>query len=71
MGLFFGVPASEERTWTHRPYAENVRSGLQGIVAGLNDAEARPGAVGGVAIYPEWEMDSGEWAAYEALWRGR
>ncbi len=69
-GLFFGVPTSEESTWTHRPGAENMGSGLQGVIDGLNDAQARPEAVTGVAIYPEWETDAGEWATYGALWLG-
>jgi hypothetical protein len=69
--LFFGVPTSEERTWTHRPEAENLRSGLAGVVDGLNDAAARPAAVAGVAIYPYWETDEKEWQIYEELWLGK
>lgn len=66
--LFFGVPTSEERTWTHWPNAENMKSGLQGLVDGLNDAEAQADAVAGTAIYPYWDTDGSEWATYEALW---
>lgn len=69
--LFFGIPTSEEETKTHRPDAENVTSGLQGLVEGLNDAEARPAVVTGAAIYPHWETDEAEWAVYESLWLGR
>jgi hypothetical protein len=69
--LFFGVPTSEEGTWTHWPNAENMRSGLQGVIAGLNDAEARSSAVTGVAIYPYWETDTAEWATYKFFWLGR
>ena len=68
--LFFGVPTSEEQTWTHRPEAENMRSGLQGTIAGLNDAQAYPSAVTGIAIYPYWETDELEWSTYQALWLG-
>jgi hypothetical protein len=68
--LFFGVPTSEERTATHQPEAENMVSGLLGIVDGLNDDEARPAVVTGVAIYPEWETDDAEWRSYESLWLG-
>lgn len=71
VALFFGIPTSEERTWTHWPNAENMRSGLQGVIAGLNDATVRPAAVTGVAIYPYWETDAAEWAIYEAFWLGR
>ncbi|MGC8880554.1 MAG: glycoside hydrolase family 18 protein [Anaerolineae bacterium] len=69
--LFFGIPTSEEKTWTHWPNAENMKSGLQGVIDGLNDADARPSAVTGVAIYPYWETDAAEWATYESLWLGQ
>lgn len=69
--LFFGIPTSEEKTWTHYPWAENMRSGLEGVIDGLNDAAARPAAVTGVAIYPYWETDKAEWRIYEELWLGR
>ncbi len=69
--LFFGVPTSEEKTSTHTPSAENIASGLQGVVDGLNDADARASSVSGIAIYPYWETDSAKWATYESLWLGR
>lgn len=69
--LFFGVPTSEERTCTHWPGAENVRSGLQGIIDGLNDAKAYPSAVTGVAVYPYWDTDETEWVIYQTLWLGQ
>ncbi len=69
--LFFGVPTSEEKTWRHYPWAENMRSGLEGVIDGLNDAAARPAIVTGVAIYPYWETDEAEWRIYEELWLGR
>ena len=68
--LFFGVPTSEERTWTHWPWAENMNSGLIGVIDGLNDGSSRPTAVTGVAIYPYWETDEAEWHIYEELWLG-
>lgn len=69
--LFFGIPTSEEETWTHWPDAENMKSALQGLIDGLNDAEAQSAAVTGVAIYPYWDTDEAEWAIYEALWLGQ
>lgn len=69
--LFFGVPTSEEMTWTHWPWAENMSSGLKGVIDGLNDGGSRPTAVTGVAIYPYWETDEAEWRIYEGLWLGR
>ncbi len=69
--LLLGVPTSEEETWTHRPRAENMRSGLRGIIAGLNDADAVTESVVGVAIYPHWETDAAQWAEYDKLWLGK
>lgn len=69
--LFFGIPTSEEKTWTHWPWAENMRSGLEGVIDGLNDVATRPAAVTGVAIYPYWETDEAEWYIYEKLWLGQ
>ena len=69
--LFFGVPTSEEKTATHLPEAENMESGLLGVIDGLNDAAAQPSATTGVAIYPYWETDDAEWATYDRLWSGR
>ncbi len=68
VGLFIGVPTSEERTPTHRPAAENVGSGVRGVVDWLNDARAVPHTVTGVALYPYWETDAAEWRTYAQLW---
>jgi hypothetical protein len=48
-----------------------MRFGLQGIIAGLNDATAVPETISGVAIYPHWETDAVEWAQYDRLWLGK
>ena len=69
--VFIGVPTSEEKTWTHWPRAENMTSGLGGIIAGLGDKRAEQAVFTGVAIYPYWETDPAEWATYESLWLGR
>ncbi len=66
--LLFGVPTSEEESITHHAFAENMTSGLSGIVDGLNDDETPSDAVTGVAIYPYWDTDLAEWAIYETLW---
>lgn len=66
-----GLPTSEEETSTHRPNAENIESGLQGVLLGLRDDRSVPQAVTGVAIYPHWETDDNEWGTYERLWKDR
>lgn len=68
--LLIGIPTSEEETATHHAFAENMESGLQGAIDGLNDDETQPNTITGVAIYPYWETDSIEWAAYDVLWLG-
>jgi len=69
--VFIGVPTSEEKTWTHWPRAENMTSGLEGIIAGLGDKRAEQAVFTGVAVYPYWETDPEEWATYQSLWLGR
>ena len=69
--ILIGIPTSEEATWTHWPGAENMESGLQGLVRGLNDVAARPDRVTGVAIYPYWDTELAEWASYQSLWLGQ
>lgn len=66
--LLLGIPTSEEETATHHVNAENMQSGLTGIIDGLNDEESRPAAVTGIAIYPYWEIDTTKWALYDQLW---
>ena len=66
--IFFGIPTSEEKTWTLWPATENMTNGLQGVIDGLNDGEAFPFVVKGVAIYPHWETQPDEWSVYDSLW---
>jgi len=66
--VFIGVPTSEEKTLTHFPKAENMASGLTGVLDGLASNSARPEVVTGVAVYPFWETDAAEWGTYEHLW---
>jgi hypothetical protein len=65
-----GIPTSEELTVTHQPVAENMSSGLHGLIDGLNDTDTMAERITGAAIYPQWETDSAEWTTYESLWLG-
>jgi hypothetical protein len=70
--VFIGIPTwEEEQTVGHRAYAENMKSGLQGAIDGLNDHDSVPSVITGVAIYPFWETSDAEWATYERLWLGK
>lgn len=71
VAVFVGIPTSGEKTRTHCPSAENMASGLPGLIDRLNDPCAVPRALTGVAIYPYWETDTTEWATYASLWLGR
>ena len=66
--VLIGVPASDEQTATHHPGAENMTSGLQGVIDGLNDSDSRPATITGVALYPYWEIDSAKWQVYDQMW---
>lgn len=68
--LFIGLPTSEEWTPTHIPAGENIRAAFDGLILGLNDAEAAPGVLTGVAIYPFWETSADEWQVYRTRWLG-
>ncbi len=50
--------------------AENMTTGLRGVIAGLNTATDHP-AFGGVAIYPEWVMTPADWQTYDQIWLGQ
>lgn len=71
VALLFGVPTSEEKTRTHWPNAENMHSGLEGVLDGLAVADAMPRGAKGVAVYPYWETDEAEWDTYKSLWLGQ
>ncbi len=66
--VYIGIPTSKETTGAHVPWVENMRAGLMGVIAGLNDAESHAEIITGVAIYPYWETSDEEWAQYRALW---
>jgi hypothetical protein len=69
--VYIGIPASEETTGAHLPWAENMRAGLGGVVAGLNDSDSCSNVITGVAIYPYWEMSDDKWTTYQNLWLGK
>ncbi len=66
--VFIGIPTSEELSASHDPAIENMTTGLHGLIAGLNDLDAHPEKITGVAIYPYWETTEEEWATYRSLW---
>lgn len=69
--VIVGIPAFEDpSSRAFHASAENMESGLRGVIAGLNYDEVHP-AFAGIAVYPEWETTEDEWAIYDKLWLGR
>ena len=69
--VIIGIP-----TYTQLPSrafhasAENMRTGLHGVISGLNEATGLS-AFAGIAIYPEWLTTPADWALYEQEWLGK
>jgi hypothetical protein len=66
--VFIAIPSYEEVKEGFNPLVENVESGLNGIIDGLNNTRSEEENFTGVAIYPYWEMDEAEWVIYDRLW---
>lgn len=66
--LYIGVPTSEERTYTHRPEAETISSGIGGVLDAFTVCPWCEAAVTGLAIYPHWETDVQEWVIFREMW---
>lgn len=69
--ILIGIPTSEEHSSSHDPAIENMRTGLSGLLAGLNDLDTQSDKISGVAIYPYWETTDDEWQTYAELWLGQ
>jgi hypothetical protein len=63
--VVIGIPTYSGQSRAFHSSAENIRTGLNGIISGLNYAFA------GVAIYPEWLTTADDWKIYNHLWLGR
>ena len=60
--VLLGLPVYEDAgVGYHDPRVENLQNGLRGIHMGLTDFEDLPANYQGIALYSEWEMDTGEW----------
>lgn len=66
--ILIGLPAYDEKRFTHRPDVENIENGLYGVIAGLIDKRSNKSTFGGIAIYSYWVMDEKEWKSYSRLW---
>ncbi len=68
--VLVGIPTYDGSNFWFHGSAENMASGLQGVVAGLNSNRDTTPFVG-VAIYRLGTTDQTEWATYEHLWLGK
>ncbi len=66
--LLIGISISRERTATHDPNAENMDSGLSGVIAALDSSRSCSEPISGVAIYAWWEARQEDWQAWKARW---
>jgi hypothetical protein len=67
--LLIGISVSRENTFTHRPWAENLRNGLAGVCGGFERYPEAAGVVDGIAIYAAWETNEADWNLWER-WAG-
>ncbi|HAU40400.1 MAG: hypothetical protein UV80_C0006G0008 [Candidatus Peregrinibacteria bacterium GW2011_GWF2_43_17] len=68
--LLIGIPTYEDDKESFDPLVENMETGLNGIITGLNNKRTIADVFTGVAIYAEWETSESEWNIYEKLWQG-
>jgi hypothetical protein len=69
--LFMGIPTYEEKTISHHPRAENAKSGIDGVILGLNDFKDRNLTAQyfkGIAVYAVWTTDSSEVKLIKDRW---
>lgn len=66
--VLIGISTSRQETNTHRPRAENIKSGLDGLTYGLNDRGTISDRIHGIAIYPYWETTDADWDIYTESW---
>lgn len=67
--LLIGIPTYEDDKESFDPEVENMETGLNGVIQGLNNKRTVVETFTGVAIYANWETESSEWSDYEQLWQ--
>ncbi|HST89186.1 MAG TPA: glycosyl hydrolase family 18 protein [Ktedonobacterales bacterium] len=68
--VLIGLPTYPGNGFWYHDTAENMRTGLNGVIAGLNsDTETAPFT--GVAIYRYALTSDSDWSTYEAMWLGK
>lgn len=65
--ILIGLPTYDKPTESFHPEAENIRSGLLGVIDGLNSWRSHVDSFAGVALYGSWTTDDSEWKTLETL----
>jgi hypothetical protein len=68
--VLIGIPTYHDNGPGFHDTAENMLSGLRGVISGLNSGE-NTSNFGGVAIYPLWLTTQSDWQTYNHLWLGQ
>lgn len=68
--LLVGIPTYEDDKESFDPAVENMETGLNGIIQGLNNKRTKGEVFTGVAIYSNWETYTSEWNIYQEIWQG-
>lgn len=66
--LLIGIPCYSEGAHFD-PKAENLSSALLGYERGIQNLRTNAEAVTGLAVYPFWEMDEGEWTTLKTFFQ--
>ena len=67
--VIIGIPTFKGSSRAFHDSAENMHTGLNGIISGLNYSTFHS-AFQGVAVYPEWLTTNDDWSTYDRMWLG-
>lgn len=67
--IFIGVPTYHDNGFWFHDRAENMASGIDGVVAGLNSVPDHRGFAG-LAVYRYGLTSQQDWKTYESTWLG-
>ncbi|MBI5754592.1 hypothetical protein HZA41_00050 [Candidatus Peregrinibacteria bacterium] len=65
--ILIGIPAYKEKTASFDPEAENIETGLLGLILGIRNIRSNLESFSGIAIYPYWTMEESDWKTYDTL----
>jgi hypothetical protein len=72
--VLIGLPTYTEERWSFHPAAENLGTGLQGVIETLQDLRQRgnlPQNFAGIALFASWTTSPTQWDQFDRLWRGK